>query len=58
MSSHEKIQALHLEIVRLKNATQSNDARHIDIANLLDTKEKLRILEAEAAKTISTLKSK
>lgn len=58
MSPNKKIQALHLEINRLKNAKQSKHARHIDIANLLDAKEKLRILEAETAKTISTLKSK
>ena len=57
MSLAEKIQALHSEIDRLKKAKQSNHARHIDIANLVNAKEKLRLLEAEAAETISSLKS-
>lgn len=57
MSHAEKIQALHLEIERLRKAKQSDLARHIDIGNLLDAQEKLRILEAEAAQTISFLKS-
>jgi len=56
MSHAKKIQALTLEIKRLTKAKQSNHARHIDIANLLDARDKLRRLEQEALITVSKLK--
>lgn len=57
MSLAQKIQALHLEIDRLKKAKQSSHARHIDIANLMNAQEKLRNLELESAATLSDLRS-
>lgn len=53
MSKSEKMQVLKQEIVRLKKAKQSRLARHIDIANLLDARDKLRALEIEAQMKIS-----
>ncbi len=53
MSKLEKIQALKQEISRLKKAKQSRFARHIDVANLLDARDKLRALEIEVRLTIS-----
>ena len=58
MSKAKKIRTLNLDIERLKKAKQSKHARHIDIANLLDAKEKLRALEQEASLSIKHLKSK
>ena len=52
----KKIRALNQEISRLEKAKQSDLARHIDIANLMDAKEKLRQLEAEAKATAEELK--
>ncbi len=56
MSHSKKIQALNEEIIRLQNAKQSNLARHIDVANLMDAKEKLRQLQAEAKANADKLK--
>ena len=56
MSHSKKIQALNEEIIRLQNAKQSNLARHIDVANLMDAKEKLRQLQAEAKAIADKLK--
>ena len=56
MSHSKKIQALNEEIIRLQNAKQSNFARHIDVANLMDAKEKLRQLQAEAKANADKLK--
>ena len=53
MSKSDKIHALKQEISRLKKAKQSRLARHIDIANLLDARDKLRALEIEARMTMS-----
>lgn len=58
MSKAKKIRTLNLDIERLEKAKQSKHARHIDIANLLDAKEKLRALEQEASLSIKHLKSK
>ena len=58
MSKAKKIRTLNLDIERLEKAKQSKLARHIDIANLLDAKEKLRALEQEASLSINHLKSK
>lgn len=52
----KKIRALNQEISRLEKAKQSDLARHIDVANLMDAKEKLRQLEAEAKATAEELK--
>ena len=52
----KKIRALNQEISRLEKAKQSDFARHIDVANLMDAKEKLRQLEAEAKATAEELK--
>jgi len=56
MSYAKKKDALNREISRLKKAKQSNHARHIDIANLLNAKEKLRVLEQESLTTLRKLK--
>lgn len=56
MLHSKKIQDLNEEIARLENAKQSDLARHIDVANLMDAKEKLRQLEAEAKATAEELK--
>lgn len=56
MLHSKKIRALNQEISRLEKAKQSDLARHIDIANLMDAKEKLRQLEAEAKATAEELK--
>jgi len=56
MSYAKKKDALNREINRLKKAKQSNHARHIDIANLLNAKEKLRALEQESITTLKKLK--
>ncbi len=53
MSNIEKIQDLKEEITRLKKARESNFARHIDIANLVNARDKLRVLELEAQISIS-----
>ena len=58
MSKAKKIRTLNLDIERLEKAKQSKLARHIDIANLLDAKEKLRALEQEASLSIKHRKSK
>ena len=58
MSKAKKIRTLNLDIERLEKAKQSKLARHIDIANLLDAKEKLRALEQEASLSIKHLNSK
>lgn len=52
----KKIRALNQEISRLEKAKQSDLARHIDVANLMDAKEKLRQLEAEAKATAEELR--
>ena len=56
MLHSKKIRALNQEISRLEKAKQSDLARHIDIANLMNAKEKLRQLEAEAKATAEELK--
>ena len=56
MLHSKKIRALNQEISRLEKAKQSDLARHIDIANLMDAKEKLRQLEAEAKATTEELR--
>ena len=56
MFHSKKIRALNQEISRLEKAKQSDFARHIDVANLMDAKEKLRQLEAEAKATAEELK--
>ena len=56
MLHSKKIRALNQEISRLEKAKQSDLARHIDIANLMDAQEKLRQLEAEAKATAEELK--
>jgi len=56
MLHSKKIRALNQEISRLEKAKQSDLARHIDIANLMDAKEKLRQLEAEAKATAEELR--
>ncbi len=56
MLHSKKIRALNQEISRLEKAKQSDLARHIDVANLMDAKEKLRQLEAEAKATAEELK--
>ena len=56
MSKAKKIRTLNLDIQRLEKAKQSKLARHIDIANLLDAKEKLKALEQEASLSIKHLK--
>jgi len=56
MSHAEKMRDLMLEIDRLKKAKQSNLARHIDVANLVNARDKLRALEQETLATISKLK--
>ena len=56
MLHSKNIRALNQEISRLEKAKQSDLARHIDIANLMDAKEKLRQLEAEAKATAEELK--
>lgn len=53
MSHIEKVQALKQEISRLKKARESDFTRHIDIANLVNARDKLRVLELEAQMTIS-----
>lgn len=56
MLHSKKIRALNQEISRLEKAKQSDLARHIDVANLMDAKEKLRQLEAEAKATAEELR--
>lgn len=53
MSNTEKIKALKLEVSRLEKAQKSEFVRHIDIANLMDARDKLKALELEARLTIS-----
>ena len=57
MLHSKKIRALNQEISRLEKAKQSDLARHIDVANLMDAKEKLRQLEAEAKATAEELRT-
>lgn len=47
MSNAEKIRVQKREIIRFQKAQQSEFARHIDIANLLNARDKLRDLEQE-----------
>ena len=55
MAVTDKIVLAENEVERLMVAKDSNWARAIDTANLVDALEKLRVLNLEAEETVKTL---
>ena len=55
MAVTDKIILAENEVERLMVAKDSNWARAIDTANLVDALEKLRVLNLEAEETVKTL---